>query len=389
MPEKLRILFALNCYHPVINGVVVSADTSAEELERQGHQILFLVPSRRGRKDTSRVVHCPSTLRMKQESFPFLAWPSPRVLWRIWKFRPQIIHLHHCFGVCVVAWLLGRLLGVPIVYQNHTMIGEYGASYAPRYLKRFTAWLGNHWNAFFANRCRMVFAPGESMRQYLEARGVRAPIRVVPTGIDIVKLSSRIQLDIRRKFGIPEGIPLLTYAGRVGHEKNIPLLLCIIAALVKKRGRDFHFVIAGPGSLISSSREVLAQQGLADCVTFTDGIPREQLINLLLESELFVFPSVTETQGLATLEAMLCGLAIVGANAMGTANLVRDGKNGFLINMNQNEAGIVAAFVRAIQRLLDDEKLRTRFGEASRRMAEQYDLSICVQKMVSAYREYV
>lgn len=387
MEERRRILFVLNCYRPTINGVVASADSSAGELERQGYQVRFVVPKIEGAQDTDQVIHCPGTIRTQHGSFPFIAWPSPRMLWRIWKFRPQVIHLHHCFGVCVVGWLLGHLLGVPIIYQNHTMIDRYGESYAPRHFRAFAGWLGNRWNAFFANRCNLVLVPGEAMRGYLAARGVKSPIRVTPTGIDTNSLMGRDCSNIRQRLGLPEEIPLITYAGRVGVEKNVPLLTDLIAALAKKRGRTFRFVIAGPGPLIHSAREDLAWQGFAGYATFTGGIPHDQVLDLLCESELFVFPSVTETQGLVTLEAMACSLAVVGANAMGTADLVRDGQNGYLVEMDQDKDGIVAAFVEAIDRLLNDEELRTSFGRVSRQMAETYDLSACVRRITDAYHE--
>ena len=178
-------------------------------------------------------------------------------------------------------------------------------------------------------------------------------IRVVP---------NYVQMDVFAPQDLPKsGKPKVVFVGRLSEEKNLDLL---IEAM---RGMDAQLLIVGDGYLRAEVRAWVGSSG-AD-VRLMGSIPNHQLPALLNEADVFVLPSKYEGHPKALLEAMACGLAVVGARVSGIREIIRDGENGLLC---EQDAESIRA---AITRLLGDEALRTKLGQQARGdVARQFSL---------------
>ncbi|MEM5327437.1 glycosyltransferase [Paraburkholderia sp. JHI2823] len=175
--------------------------------------------------------------------------------------------------------------------------------------------------------------------------------------------------------------PYVAFSGRFVEEKGLRDMFAAIAIL-KKKQRHIHVKLAGAGE---KDRWVdLAQQlDIVDCVSFAGWLTGDGLMDFYRNARAFCLPSHGESFGLSTLEAMLCGLAVVGTRTGGFLDLVKEGETGYLV-----ETGNAAKLAEALERVHDDPGAAWRMGEAGRQygLARYSFKSVCAQ-YISCYRE--
>ena len=183
----------------------------------------------------------------------------------------------------------------------------------------------------YYNGCDRVLVPSEMTRRHLLAHGVRAPITVLPTGIPAPPAGPAPPGGGPPALGHPAGRPMLLYVGRLAPEKNLEMLLRAFAQILRACP-DAWLVLAGSGMGEAATRQAARRLGISDRTVFTGFLERAQLDPLYAAADVFLFPSKTETQGLAVGEAMACGTPCVVVNAGGAPESVRDGVDGFLVD---------------------------------------------------------
>jgi glycosyltransferase involved in cell wall biosynthesis len=179
---------------------------------------------------------------------------------------------------------------------------------------------------FTTSQCNALDAlvvPSEAMRAALEAYGVRCPMQVIPTGMEMERFASGDGARFRAKLDIQPDQPTLVHVGRIAHEKNIDFLFRMLRRVADRVPRVV-MIVAGEGPALAHCKSLVASLGLGNHVRFVGYLSRDsELLDCYRAGDLFVFSSRTETQGLVLLEAMALGVPVVSTAYMGTADIVK------------------------------------------------------------------
>jgi glycosyltransferase involved in cell wall biosynthesis len=235
-------------------------------------------------------------------------------------------------------------------------------------------------------RCPAVVAVSEGVRASLGADlglspGELARVRVIANGVQIPEsLDPVLARQVRMKYGIPGGDPLVLSAGRMTEQKNHVLLLEAMLRL-RRTGVRCRAMIVGDGPLRAFLERRVDELGLADQVVLPGNVG--DLTELMQGADLFVLPSLWEGLPLVLLEAMACGLPVVGTRIRGVAEVIEDGVNGLLV-----EPGDAGALAQAIATLLGNAELRAVFGAAGLAIVRrEYNFERVVEALGRLYGE--
>ncbi len=375
----MRIAVFTECYRPIVNGVVVSVVTLAGELSKQGHEVHIVAPAYPGHREVEPNVHrLPSVSPPRRPRYPLAIPYSGHLLRRaIAAHPPDIVHSQHPFIVGREGRRLARRLGCPLVFTYHTLIRAY-AHYVPLpqpLVRRLAVWVSRE----YANSAAAVVVPTASVAEVLRSYGVVRPIEPIPTGIDLDLIRSRPRLPARARFGIPEGVPLIAYTGRIAREKSIDMLLQAFA-LLPRALHEAHLLLIGGGPWYEDCRRLAETLGVAARVHVTGYLPRERVFDCLADSDVFAFASLTDTQGVAVLEAMALGAPPVAVRSGAVADLVRPGVDGLLV------APTAGALAEGLAQVLQSEELRRALAGRARARAEEFSAGRMAQRVVDLYR---
>lgn len=286
-------------------------------------------------------------------------------------FMPDIIHLHSPCTLGLAGISLARRFGIPVVATYHTHFPTYLQHHGFRFLDP----LARAYLRYFYNRCDMVLVPSETLCNELRAHGVRNA-QFLPHGIDVSAFHKSFASREQRKevLGDDEHTKtILLYVGRLVWEKNIRFMAEAVRPLLKTR-KDVALVIVGTGPAEEELQVMLPE---AHFLGFRAG---RELSELYASSDIFVFPSDTETFGNVTLEALASGLPCVVADAGGSADLIQNGENGFKVSPRD-----VSAFRAAVVRLLDDAEVRHQMAEKAFHSAQKSSWDGVLERMVMLY----
>jgi glycosyltransferase involved in cell wall biosynthesis len=142
-------------------------------------------------------------------------------------------------------------------------------------------------------------------------------------------------------------------------------------------------VLIGDGPAKESLQVLSSELGIAERVTFTGSLPFDQVPRYLKAADAFTFASITETQGLVTIEAMAAGLPVIAVDGSGTRDIVEHGKQGFLVKND------VAVLAKGIQRLLSDPQRMKRFSNQALKKAKTFDINQLSKQLVSVYEQAI
>ena len=215
--------------------------------------------------------------------------------------------------------------------------------------------------------CDRLLAIGSANAAFYRAMGVPDhKIFLVPYSVDndrfvqSANLTDDQKTEVRKRYNVPADRPSVLYAAKFTRRKRPGDLLDAARRLRSETDRPFTVVMAGSGELEQELRTFCAEHAL-DNVVFTGFVNQSELPALYAASDVFVLPSEHEPWGLAVNEAMCAGLPVVVSREVGcVADLVRDGVNGYT-----PAAGDIEGLARALRRLIEDEGLRQRQGQAS------------------------
>jgi glycosyltransferase involved in cell wall biosynthesis len=380
----MKIAIFTDYFFPELGGIQDSIAITSRSLGLRGHIVDIYAP-RYGASDYRRIGaqvgerDLGTNVRIRRRSsLPFpsstrqsrAALPSPLVLAALaGQARPDIIHTHSFFGMGLEALMAGAVLGIPVIGTNHTTIAGFGP-HIPVSVERAAAYV-----MWYYNRCDHVTAPSRSVFEELGMDRLRRPHRVVSNPIDTAMF--RPCEPKCRRFSLSG--PTITYAGRLGPEKNIEVVLHAMAVL-RDRGVAADLAIAGHGAHEPVLRALAADLGIAERVKFLGTLAPEELAGLLQISDVFAMLSTSETQSMTLLQAMASGVAVVAANTRALPEFVGP-ENGVLVDPHDS-ARLAAAFAD----LLSLPDWRRRLGSAGRRSVERYGVETVTDEWELLYR---
>lgn len=338
--DSLRVGFFTECYRPIVNGIVESVDTLARALRIAGHEVYCFAPRAPGYEERDGPVFRMPSWGLPARTPYRLTIPlvSRRNLNGIIK-RLSIIHTHSPF---VTGWMglrYARRFNIPLVYTYHTQLEKY-AHYIP-FDTKTTQRAAKSLTRMYANAADAVVVPTNPMRERLRDLAVTSRIEVVPSAIDVDAFGAgRRSAETRSRFGVGERDRLVLFVSRLAAEKNAGLAL---ETLAHSSDSAFRLVIVGDGPARANLERQAFGLGIADRVRFAGELARSALPDVYASSDVFLFPSTTETQGLVLAEAMASGCPVVGVDTPQSREVVRDG--GELV---EGTAGHLAAAVRRV-----------------------------------------
>ena len=381
----MHIASFTNYYLPVINGVVRSVESFRKELTRQGHNVFVFAQTDNGYEDeVPFIFRYPSLNLPLQDDIPAVIPVSPFIDQLLPTLKLDVIHTHHPILLGQTAAKKAEELDLPLVFTFHTQYREY-THYFPLpqdQIQEFLKDAVQTWLMDFMRKCQHIVIPSESMKDSLvNEYGLQDHYTVIPTGIDLKPYQQTDGKSFRSKMGWNDDKVLIS-VGRLSKEKNWSTLLQA-AQKVYRIHPELRVVIIGDGADREALEDLSAELGIGERVTFTGKIPFSDVINYLKAADIFGFASVTETQGLVTLEAMAAGLPVVAVDASGTRDIVDNGKQGFLVkNDAEALAGPISGFFNSPAQI---QKFRAR----ALKKAKTFDVAKCTKQLVDVYKQAI
>jgi glycosyltransferase involved in cell wall biosynthesis len=390
----MKVAFTSDVYWPRVNGVTVSTTIFLNELRKLGHDVRLWAPEYPMEQDDdypSR--HDEGVTRLKsfglfftkEDRLPHLT-QQRRFFKELDAFAPDLLHVQTEFMLMDMAKRYSRSRGIPMIQTCHTYFEQYIAFYFPWapvwFARRLARWLTYRW----FRHADAIIVPTEPMKKVLRSYGITSPIAVVPTGIPEEEFHG-VDKEREKKHSmwyekLPQikGHPLLLYVGRMAQEKNVDFLLDVIER-VRHDVPDALLVAAGSGPYLETFQANVETRGLGNCVVYAGHVDRDSLKHLYTLADVFTFASVTETQGLVTIEAMMCGTPAVAIGKMGTTVVMGGDNGGYMVDHD------VEAFSLAVLKLLGDPVLYKAKSKEARAHASLWTAHAMAQRIEDFYRQ--
>jgi glycosyltransferase involved in cell wall biosynthesis len=371
--RPLRVALVTSSYNFIADGVALTLNRLVAYLESRGVEVLVFTPVTKtpAFAHEGQIVPIPSAPLPLRPEYRF-AWGFPRAQrQRMRAFAPDIIHVATPDLLGHQALKFGLELGVPVVASLHTRFETY-LKYYGLSMFRPTA---ERMAARFYGSFREVYVPSQSMAEVLRGDVAPEKIHLWQRGVDTVRFDPAKRSQAwRADLGIAPHEVVLTFVSRLVREKRTATVVAVLSRLaaagVPHRGL---FVGEGP--------ERAALQAAAPGAIFTGHLSGEDLPRAYASSDIFIFPSDTETFGSVTLEAMASGLPTLCADATGRRSLVVPGVTGSLLDPFDD-----AGFFSEALALATDPQLRARMGAAARERSLRFSWDEAMAGLLARYR---
>lgn len=324
--NDMHISMWTDSYYPYISGVTRSIKLTKDTLTRMGHSVSVFCPSYPEADQEPNVYRFPSIKSPTKPDYYIAVPVNPKHLMAIKELAPDVIHAHSPFNLGKMGITVGTILDIPTVFTFHTMYNMY-SHYVPL-IGNSIAELIEFGAIGTAKSVDAVIAPSSAIRDYLRDHGVTTDIFVIPTGIEIDQFLNGDASYIRETYGVPDDLPILLTCGRLGREKNPECLLRAFSII--RKSLDSVLVMVGDGPLREELEQLAEELNVADRVIFSGKVNPDLMPHFYASADLFMFSSLTDTQGLVIAEAKAAGLPCVAVGALGVKDMVAHNVDGFL-----------------------------------------------------------
>jgi glycosyltransferase involved in cell wall biosynthesis len=299
------------------------------------------------------------------------AWYS---LWQVREYRPDLVHIFFGIPDGPIGWLLKRVYGLPYVIslRGADVPSDEVKRFAKHYsaLRPFIRWLWHDADA--------LVAVSNGLRSYALETAPDLPIQVISNAID---LSAFIPA-LRQQTG---GVVRLLYVGRFNIFKNVETLVEAVGKLNQMDVGEFELRLVGEGEQRAVLERMVSELDLTRRVHFVGWVPRDQIAEQYRRADVFATATTWEGMPNTVLEAMACGLPIVGTQASGLHELVRDGVNGYLVPVRDSDA-----LAEALALMIDNSYERRRMGRQSRKLAEcEFAWEYIAEQYIKVYEQLI
>mgnify|MGYP000945775713 CR=1 FL=1 len=359
--RTLRVAFVTETWPPEVNGVAMTVARVVDGLQRRRHEVQLLRPRQAAESTPATEPAGPLLHEVLMRGLPIpryphlrMGMPCKRELVQRWsQQRPDVVHVATEGPLGWSALHAARHLKLPVTSDFRTNFHAYSRHYGIGWLRGpIMGYLRR-----FHNAAAVTMVPTEPLRRELEGAGFRH-VRVVARGVDCRRFApTRRSHALRAAWGVAEGDLVVACVGRLAPEKNLEVLVRAYQAIHAADARA-RLLLVGDGPM----RDVLAARlpgAILAGSRHGDDLPAHYA-----SADLFLFPSLTETFGNVTTEAMASGLPVVAFDYAAAAQMIRPGEQGVLVPFGDGDE-----FVRAAVALSASRACRQAMGEAARRRA--------------------
>ena len=371
--DELRVALFTGNYNYIKDGVALTLNRLVAFLEKRGVPVLVFAPvaDRPAFESVGELVPVPSFAIPTRKEYRIATGLPEAQRKRLEAFRPTLFHIAVPDILGYQALKLAERWNVPVVASYHTRYDTYLRFYGLGVFEK----LGQRYMRNFYNRVRRVYPPSESMAEIIRREGQSRHVEVWARGVDSEMFSpAKRDMGWRRGLGIADDEVAISFAGRLVKEKNTAIYTRVMNMLAA-RGLKVKPLVIGDGPEMAAMKA-----GLKNGV-FAGFLHAQELARAYASSDIFFFPSESETFGNVTLEAMASGLPAVNAIASGSNSLVAEGETGFLVSA-RDEAGLAAR----LERLVLDDALRKRMGAAARARSLTFSWDAILSGLLDSYR---
>ncbi len=376
--NELRVAIFTGNYNHIRDGVSLTLNRLVKFLEDQQIPVLVFGPSIKNppMEHCGELVVTPSIpMLVPGRSEYRIATSFPK--WaqkRLEEFKPTLLHIATPDGLGTGALKWGQKNNIPVVSSYHTHFLSYAKYYA-FFLMPILNWAKRRMKIFY-RQVEQVYVPTQSMIEELEREGVVADMRIWARGIDLERFNpSKRDMEWRRSVGFKDDEIVVCFVSRLVWEKELGTYIKAVKNL-KKINSKVRALVVGDGPAQAEAERALPE------AHFTGFAKGEDLSRAYASSDIFLFPSHTETFGNVTLEAMASGLPCLVADAIGSKSLVQNGVNGYWAVKED-----IADFTAKLNLIVEDEEKRLEMGKKSREFALEYKWDVINKELLENYLE--
>ena len=420
----MRIGLFTDTYRPTINGITYVVETVKKELEAAGHDVYVFCPARglrlskkneSAKLEDDHIVRIPSIPSGFFDDFDITLFLPPRILRQIKEMEFDVIHIFTPSQVGLLGINAALKQKTPFVVQHSTDLYQFAENY-PNVLPGSLALVGvlfpmsmklqgqdireiiklhrprrkiTQWNqdiiskaiTILYSKADAVIALSRKSKKQLESwqdKAYRYKVTLMPNGVDALPSPSASQLAaFRKQWGLELIDEVFGFVGRLAEEKNLPVLI----EAFKQIGRDrphAKLLFVGDFEYRKVLEKMAAESPYADRIIFTGFMNREDLGVVYAALNVFVFPSLKDTQGWVLHEAALAGTPIVMIDRE-LSEVIHDGKSGYFAKNNASD------IARKVTDLLKDPKKQAAFGEYGKALAGNLCQAKQTRKLIDLY----
>ncbi|NIT13465.1 MAG: glycosyltransferase [Candidatus Dadabacteria bacterium] len=361
----MNILMISSEFPPVVGGIASHVDELSRAIQKQGNHVTVM----------SRLTNNAPPDEFNEQGvhiFRFIL-PGARILYEsilrrhilalISKKKYNIIHVHGMRPLHAI-----RNIDIPICFTNHTS----------GFLKRLDASVRKKRSTLRRiNHTDLILAPSKELVESAVSIGYRKPCIYIPNAIDIDKFSPGKSI-LRSKLDIPDNAFVVILARRLVNKNGV---LYFARAIADIDDSNCHFIIAGDGSERAQFESILKHGKCWARVHMLGSIPNDQMPDVYRAGDLSVLPSLMEATSIAGLEAMGCGLSLIGTNVGGIPEIIQDNINGYLVP--PKSSGAIKEKICVLSQL---RQISKKMGEAGRvRACEFFSWPVIAKQTLLAY----
>ena len=426
----MRIGLFTDTYRPSINGIVFVVESLKRELENLGHEVYVFCPAKSmspskqaellNEDADSRIIRFPSIKGAFFDDYDTSVFFPPAVQRRIKEMELDMVHVFTPSQIGLVGVKAAKKNNIPLVIQHCTDIYEFVDHY-PAVLPGALALAGivfpmsvrlrghdlleiaklykpragvTKWNKdiiesvitiLYSKADAVIALCRKSCKQLKSWQydDYQYELVLMPNGVNALPRPTKTEVKaFREQWNLAEDDEIFGFVGRLGEEKNLPLLIKSFERHIAKKRPKAKLLFVGDFEYRKTLEEMAAATKYADRIIFTGAMPREKLGLAYSVLDVFAFPSLKDTQGWVLHEAAHAGLPIVLVDKE-LSEVVQDGVNGFIANDNPTSFG------RAIIALLEDADKRQEFGAISKKLAAKFTENRQVKKLEKLYQELI
>ncbi|MBR3228671.1 glycosyltransferase [Candidatus Saccharibacteria bacterium] len=401
----MKIVIATAVYYPMINGVAVFSHNLAMGLARRGHEVLVLTPSQTKKNHISdedgvkvnylksieakvypdQIHSVPKKKRLFfKHGFKVSVFPQPEIKKILDEFQPDVVHVQVSdpIGLSVVSY--ARKNNIPVVTTEHNQPEVLTEPLKlPKLVRRpVNALLSSYFRNRQSKSDFVTMPTKQAIYNLLSSHPLDIPVAAVSNGVDLSNFKpGTASAEIYKKYGIPKDRPIVLYVGRVDPEKKIGTLIDAFHKTLTALP-DAFLVIVGDGVDKIRLEKKVKTLGINSSVKFLGRIVPPDLYEIYKVGWVFATASEIETQGIVLIEAAATGLPLIAVDKGAVSEVCITDENGFLC-----EPGNVSEISSALQTVLNDDKLRTKFSANSIKIAKEHDFETTLDRFINIYKK--
>lgn len=376
----MRIAIFTDTYLPYTSGVTTHIRILKEGLEKKGHQVLIVTvdPTVPNYIFRDNVLYCPGIAIKKIYGYGVTNPLSFHRLDIIRKFNPDIIHIQTEFAIGMFGLWASRRLKKPVIYTLHTMYDDYTNYVFPHYAERVGKSVSHRYFHIIAAHANEIIVPSKKAITFLERCKVKRQVNFIPNIAEPVTENKEKTKEIKEKYHLNDAEAVLCFAGRLGKEKSVDVLLSLTKELLKNHPSIKLFVVGG-GPEEQNLKDLAKKLNIENNVVFTGMVPHEEVIPYFHASDLYVTASTSEMNSISALEAMNGGLMVLQRLDESNRYQIIIGRNGWTFETPEEFCNLVDDYLKQSP----EEKLEMRNMVIS--YSEKYGMEEFFSKVLEVY----